>query len=324
MGTRTVAVFLVGILTSALMTEQSKAAEVEDIQALVEAVSQENLSSLAESNELDWPKVNLLHSIDPIVGDASEASKASQSYAAKFLELLRDYEDSIDKEPPSQDGAPFRVYSLLGERLEKAGGSLNLCLLDSLNRCAMARLCHSVLSGSLELESAQRILESLHVPKCDKSFLVDLMSTKLNRNQTEGLLSDLPVTRFRQALLSIEGYPKDFSSAMVQIRPTLKTSALLSQANLSPLVIRLTESWRLHTALLPGLLDFLSKGGKTDDLADYCRDFPKFMELMGPSYRNYRFEPEGQAYIRPSDLLGLVDEFGDDFQKSRYYWQAVE
>lgn len=324
MSTRAGSAFSVGLFLSALIGAHATAAEVDHLQQLLEVVSSGNLSSLSEAKDITWPLMNIPLSADPTVRDGSEASKVSRSLALRFLDLLRNHEGSFYREPPSQDGTPFEVYSLLGERLEKAGGSLNLCLLDSINRCAMARLCHSVLSASLEVESARSILESLHVPKCDKSFLEDLMSTRMSQDQAVKLFADLPPTRLRQAVFNFEGYGLDYVEAMVKVSPKLKTSVLVAQESISPLVSRLTESWGLHSVLFPGLLDFLSKGGKTKDLPDLCGNFPKFMELMGPSFRDYRFEPEGQVYLRPSDLLFLVREFEGDFRKSKYYRKALD
>jgi hypothetical protein len=287
-------------------------------------VSKESLPSLAESAKIIWPSMSLSFSANSAVTGSSEVTKASQNIALKLLDLLKNYENSVDKDSSVEPATQFKVYSLLGERLEKAGGSLNLCFLDSVNRCAMARLCHAVFSASLEIESAHRILESLYVPKCDKSFLEDLMSTRISRAQAVNLFAELPPTRLQGAVFNSEGFGLDFSEAMVKISPKLKTSVLVTQESISPLVYRLMQSWGLRSALIPGLLEFLSKGGKIEDLPIYCGDYPKFMELMGPSFRKYRFESQGETFLDPSDLLFLVTDFGGDFRKSKYYRKALD
>lgn len=229
---RTLTVSILAAMYLADFCRYSNAAEIGDLQHVLEAVSEESLSSLAESKDINWPSMSLSFSANPAVPGASGAVMVSQNIALKLLDLLKGYESSLDNDTSNQ----FKVYSLVGMRLEMAGGSLNLCLLDSLNRCAMARLCHSVLSASLGLEAAQKTLESLYVPKYDKSFLENLMSNRMSRDQATDLFAKLPPTRLRGAVYNFEGFGSEFSDAMVRISPKLKTSVLVTQENISPLV----------------------------------------------------------------------------------------
>lgn len=320
---RTLTVSILAAMYLADFCRYSNTAEIGDLQHVLEAVSEESLSSLAESKDINWPSMSLSFSAIPAVPGASGAVRVSQNIALKLLDLLKGYESSLDNDSSVEPINQFKIYSLVGMRLERAGGSLKLCLLDSLNRCVMARLCHSVLSASLGLEAAQKTLESLYVPKCGKSFLENLMFTRMSRDQAASLFAKLPPTRLQGAVFNFEEFGSEFSDAMVRISPKLKTSVLVTQENISPLVYRLIESWGLRSALIPGLLDYLSKGGKIEDLPIYCGDFPKFRELMGASVYEYRLESEGETFLDPSSLLFLVNDFGGDFRKSKFYRLAL-
>lgn len=191
---RTLTVSILAAMYLADFCRYSNAAEIGDLQHVLEAVSEESLSSLAESKDINWPSMSLSFSAIPVVPGSSGAVRVSQNIALKLLDILKGYESSLDNDTSIEPINQFKVYSLVGMRLERAGGSLNICLLDSLNRCAMARLCHSVLSASLGLEAAQKTLESLYVPKYDKSFLENLMSNRMSRDQATDLFAKLPPT----------------------------------------------------------------------------------------------------------------------------------
>ncbi len=209
---RTLTVSILAAMYLADFCRYSNAAEIGDLQHVLEAVSEESLSSLAESKDINWPSMSLSFSAIPVVPGSSGAVRVSQNIALKLLDILKGYESSLDNDTSIEPINQFKVYSLVGMRLERAGGSLNICLLDSLNRCAMARLCHSVLSASLGLEAAQKTLESLYVPKYDKSFLEKLMSTRMSRDQVilprfsrhagEGELTIITLFIFHRRLIS--------------------------------------------------------------------------------------------------------------------------
>jgi hypothetical protein len=216
------------------------------------------------------------------------------------------------------------VYADLNGVLTDRGGSGNLAIGDTISRIFLSRSSYYLEKHPNEWKSVQGLFEGFPLVVCNDNTVRNLLE-EFSRERSKALsIEETKRTTLLSQVLQWEGFPPDRGTANLPLLEYLPTSQILQRGKLSPLLFRLYQTTQLGQVNLPGLLDYLRRGGAIDRTRWYSGYFPEFESLMGESFRKYKFDYDGQVYLRPSDLLGVEKLFGESPTNNHFYQLAVQ
>jgi hypothetical protein len=214
-------------------------------------------------------------------------------------------------------GRNISSYAAINKVLLSAGGFGNYCLSDSVSRMCLAKLCHYLVRHPKEYSLIEDALSNIHILGCDSTMLKEIIAD---------VHSDLAIS------LDIDSMPKKniLSEIRRQERPKgfspsdLAMVGLMTNGKVSPLVFRLIETARVAEFQLPGLIEFLKRGGDINHLSWETTRSASFEGIMGETYPRFVFEAGGHAYLTPADLSSVVKLFGQSEMDNPFSKRGLE
>jgi len=257
--------------------------------------------SIKSSNPLPWPQ---------LISDASQALKAKElpkpSVLGQLLfEKIRAYENQVShKEDESE--AVAKVYISLSQGLQDSGGYINLCLTDVVNRLAIARLSEILINDPT---SADRIkvllLNSTSLRFSKASFIKMIRNEPAQPLKPEIDLDALQDKDFERQVLAALGLNRGDVFNQYGYNQA-GTSTLINGLQIGVLLDRMIVADALINVDALGLVGFLKRGGKYQDLS---YDIRSFNAIMKGDQVLYKSDFAQVNRVRVSNLIPFMEEF---------------
>ena len=191
------------------------------------------------------------------------------------------------------------AYLALSKQLRNSGGYANLVLGDSLRRLA---ICHAV----------RYLIESRDVAPW--KAIPDMRQIWIAKEPIRALIAEEDRTLDLSALdaaSDTELLDRSFAilganaATITSQLSSTTASTLLDNASLVLLIQRLSVTDFISAVSLPGLVEFLSRGGMLEQLR--TDDVRPFLSIMNGDEKRYFYAPLGVDHLYVEHLLGLVE-----------------
>jgi len=210
-------------------------------------------------------------------------------------------------------------YEGLIRTITRSGGYGNVVLAHCLRRLDQVLLMQYVVSFPSEHEAVSDILRGDRVSLVDSRAMLAMLSEEVPVDPPSGgwRLSQ----RKEDWDLIFRTFETSFRGQTVSgLFGTPAVSKLLKERDVSGLMTRLLPCETIERVSLPGLLEFLKRGGRFEDFGAMSNNARWFDRLMdgddanwpngGPTLRRFQFPVMGINMLR----LGLIAEIVDNFQ----------
>lgn len=216
-------------------------------------------------------------------------------------------------------------YVTIGNAVSDGGGYVNYVMGDVLYSISLSRLAFFLLQNPTMYDEVERIWRKLKRPNFDISTLADMLEdefgvtesrAELEQAESSGSLFLTFINLVRQRsdhdILEVTGVSRNIS-----------TSYLLGNKDHVFLAFRLANTNLVLEASIPGMIEFLRRGGEIDDFQLYRTDIREFLSLMGDSRKLFKARFYGETLLQLDSLLLLL-EFEQDFKSSFFYQWALK
>jgi hypothetical protein len=300
------------------------------LEAVQQAIRDFNLDQLAAdlkgTGSLTWPA---LHSDKYILSHQTleKPNKAEiEAFSNLFLGAVQARENSVGNDDIHDVSRTVCVYGDLIVSISDAGGFANVVLSDSLYRIITSRLANFLIHHPEEFSRVRELMNRFPPPPCNAAYIGKIVQTETGKAGAQALLANVKPSRIRKEVFRLEGSVDKNGEGIetAEIISSIKTRTLIGRDNASPLVWRILGTGRFFNYTLSGFVDFLSCGGKIEDL--YGKDVEeKFRTIMSKERRNkFKFEYDGYETLLWGDLKFLIEIFGGDYKEQPFYRWALD
>jgi hypothetical protein len=291
--------------------------------SLVESGSIGSIESIAKSVQSDssqWPRIGSQYELNKL-------PRADQVDASARLDLGRKLIKKLQKgiESSESNASDLRsevaTYATLANAASNAGGYTNLLLADLLDQAIFYRLSTAVranpqaaseLSGLLALRSSSPTFDL-------KSTLKELATQDPLLEEHTQQIDQLKGNENFVALCAI--FNSAIPAKMASSSKAMSTTDLLENESGLALVVRLGTTHALLNCVLPGLLEYLEKGGEVAELSS--SNNLAFKKRMGESIYKYRAPFIGMQFLDATRVKSILDIQANSEDKKRFLQQAL-
>jgi hypothetical protein len=203
-----------------------------------------------------------------------------------------------------------RAYREISAALQSAGGYGNLLLADSLDRLDIFQLSGCLIKNIASKEEVKALVTELPVPETDITALLESLA-----------LDDTFLSAHRDALGSVDtsgdlfgaiqslGIPQNKIAYELMLPASQSVTRLLREPSAVALLLRRNSTHLLGKVSLPGLLAFLDRGGKYEELNP--ADITSFLRRMAGAERSFQDKSAGVKSLGVGHLLSLYNLHDD-------------
>ncbi len=279
--------------------------------------------ALSSSNTaLQWPHIPSKTKALKMEEKTREQYEKDFQAAITLFDKMREFERTQSHNPDTENLRNlFEVYGGLGKILYRSGGYTNLLLLDSMNRCALTRLTHFLVNHPQDYEKCQPYLDRLQIPRLSLEEFRSLLSEESSIQDASEQIENIQKVGILNFVIGIE--PNKPNLKNLKLMDT-RTTFLLKEGDYRALLGRLIDPLRIYKIGLPGMIEYLKRGGRFEDIGMYAGNMSLFRNLMGESLQEFRLELTGDKRFGPVNLSGLIRMFKDAPYQNVFYSVAVE
>lgn len=216
-----------------------------------------------------------------------------------------------------------RAYRDIATALQDADGYSNLLLADTLNRLAIYELSGCLIKNIASHGKVKALAAALHVP--------DIETTTFLQRLTP---DDAFLTAHREALANINtsgdvfgaiqslGIPPNKISYDLMLPANQSVARLLREPSAVELLLRRTTTHLLANVSLAGLLSFIERGGKYEELNPV--DITPFLQRMAGAERSFQDKLSGVKSLGVGQLLSLYNLHNDPEKREVFLKIALD
>lgn len=245
----------------------------------------------------DWPRL-------------SSRNPEDRKLALALLQKLRE-EHAGRLQDVSDEG--IRRSREVSAKFRSAGGYLNAVLGDAVFRIAVADLATLAVREPLRAKEVESYLKTLGSP-----WTPEEVDRLLREFIGAGAASEIMKGKDDEFMLRLSrrfGGREPWGAEA-------RSSALIAEELPADLVYRMMETDYVATCALPGMVTYLSRGGRLDELTD--RDRSRFDKVMGAESVGFSFMKLGMAGLTGGDVMSLAKDFGESGQHSRFLKASLD
>ena len=297
-----------------------QAQTTEDSQKWNDLIKGNDLPEIAQAIEhpstASWPKL-ISNASMSLKGNAYKPSNLGNA----LFEKIRVYEKSVSRQEGDSEKAAI-IYGSLSRGLQNSGGYINLCLADTVNRLALARLSELLINDPSLAENV-------------KGALANLPSVHFSTPQFVQMIHDEPTQKLKGG---INLTPLEDKEAEKQVCAALGTnpgqimvkfasnqagtSTLLDDLQIGVLFERMAQTDTVARVDLAGLIEFLLRGGKYSDIN--LADIRPFQAIMSGSEAQFKSDLMRIHGVGADDLFYFIDQFKNNASNNLFVKIALQ
>lgn len=242
---------------------------------------------IAQGNPSPWPKLKSNTSNSLSIGTTYKPSELG----AALLEKIQVYEKSTPRTAANTEKA-VAVYGSLSRDLQNSGGYINMCLADTVNRLALARLAKLLINDPSSVAKVKAGLGTLSsVGFSAQNFVTiinDEPSQKVDPKVT--LMPMIEIDAKKQIFAALGANEDEVILKFASNQAG--TSNLIEKPDLGVLLERIGQTEVVAQVVLAPLIDFIEQGGQ-------CRD------IRLDDVRPFKAVMRGREKLYKSELMGI-------------------
>lgn len=276
----------------------------------------------SSSTVFQWPHIPSKTKALKMEEKAREQYEMDFQSAITLFDKMRAFERTQSHDPDTENLQNlFEVYGGLGKILYRSGGYTNLLLLDSMNRCALTRLTHFLVNHPQDYEKCQPFLDRLQIPRLSHEEFRSLLSEESSIQDASDQIENIQKVGLLKFVAGIKANEPSMKNPELM---DTRTTFLLKEGDYRGLLGRLIDPLRIYKIGLPGMIEYLQRGGRFEDIGMYAGNMSLFRNLMGESLQKFRLELTGDKRFGPVNLSVLIRMFKDAPYQNVFYSVAVE
>ena len=193
-------------------------------------------------------------------------------------------------------------------------------LADSLYRLSLSRLCRQLVLHPGEYSQVEGVLRRVGHESLAAADVGSMIDEQTGAHNATDLLREAR----REDLLRLSFQLANTTSleAAFQVATDGNASHLLQKQALGLLIFRLSESGLVAEYILPGLIEYLRRGGDLNGIS--LGDLRPFASVIGSSETEFRYEPMGLPVLLPGYLYHVVTAFTEPVANQPFVRLALE
>jgi len=246
-----------------------------------------------------------------VVDDVVEQSAPERCAVEKIIRLILAYEADHPGNASDEVASMIDKYEIMAKNFRNAGGAVNFCLADALNRLQLARLGQYLVNNPDDVNSAEGMLNRIAV-----SLSIDRTNKVLNPSEWQGsgtVTSPYGIIPF-DLFLTGEDKEIDYAMAAVVVEGLPERLSDMFKIDAKRVLMwRVELTDRLKFVLLPGLIAYLRAGGTMDDLLSCAVERKPYVEN-----RDFFYVGEDRDLVTLGWIREFAEEHRNGWMESKY------
>ncbi len=243
-----------------------------------------------------------------------------------LFEKIKEFEKTQTKADIDTISNIVYDYVTIGNAVSDGGGYVNYVMGDVFYRMSLSRLAFFLLENPTRYDEVERLWRKLKRPNFEISQLATILQEEIGipraESKLESALSKGLLYKTTEELIQQHRKPILIESKE-DMKNIFSTSYLLENENVSLLLWRMGETDLMLESLIPGLIEFLRRGGEIDNLERYLKDVGPFLSLMDTSLKKLKANYFGHAQLDIYQLFAITRLFRMHFKNNIFYESAL-